>query len=142
MAKANNNKSLAVVETGENTANYFLSNYTPPQNAKRLNLPRLIKGGDMPIGAALSGEIIAVIENFTGKADMKNSQVLHLKTESGNEILFPLTGVIKKALSMKDGKPCEPTDYIGETIHIVRQPDGMSGKYKKAMFVFDVYIAD
>lgn len=102
--------------------------------AKRLNLPRLVNIADeFPIGSALVGEVVKIVDNFTGKPEMKGSKVLWMRHESGAEFLFPLTGVVRKALEP------DPEKFIGKTISIVRNPDGFSGKYKKAMFQFDVF---
>ena len=133
-------ESKALVPTGDGQADYILAGYNAPATAKRLNMPRLVKGGDVPIGAAVSGEVIAIVENFTGKKEMEGSRVLHMKSASGTEFLFPLTGVVKKALSLKNGKPCDPAEYVGDMLYITRQADGVSGKYKKAMFMFDVFV--
>jgi hypothetical protein len=121
---------------------YILTGVTAPAGAKRLNMPRLVKGGDVPIGATVSGEVVGVVENFTGKKEMDGSKVLHMKAASGAEFLFPLTGVVKKALASKNGKPCDASAYIGSTLYITRQADGVSGKYKKSMFMFDVFVGE
>jgi hypothetical protein len=142
MAKNKNTETaLQTANATDGVVDYIVHGYKPA-NAKRLNLPRLVKGGDVPIGSTLTGKVIAIVENFTGKKEMDGSRVLHLETESGAELLFPLTGVVKKALSMRDGKACDPKDYVGETLFITRQPDSISGKYKKAMFMFDVFVGE
>jgi hypothetical protein len=108
-----------------------------PKTVKKRNLPPLVKPEQVPVGQMLSGKIVAVVPSISGREDMKQSKLLHIEHESGTEFLFPLTGVVKKALGGFDGAEKE----VGNKIFIVRQPDGTTEKYGgvKKMFNFDVY---
>lgn len=102
---------------------------------ERRNLPMLVLPKDVPVGGAVEAEIIKIVESPGIKKDKgeKVQRCMWLKHETGKEFLFPITGVIGAALSEA------PEDEIGKIITIVRTPDRMSGKYKKPMFVFEVY---
>lgn len=113
----------------------------------RRNMPRMVKPGDVPIGAVVSGEIIAIVDSPVSTIKGK---LLHLKHESGAEFVFPCTGVIRQALApgRYDGKDEAENDKkltqalekeIGKNFYAKRQPDGTSTKFKKSMFVFDVF---
>lgn len=136
MAEKSKEKTLAGKQTNPETGvtiyGLVLSAKPEGKKIKRLNLPPLLKAGMIPVGQAVSGELVAVVDNFTGKEDMRGSKCLHLKHASGTEYMLPLTGVIKKCLP-------EPEKKIGKKFYFTRLPDGVSAKYKKPMFQFDVF---
>ncbi len=126
-----------------------------PENAgiKKLNLPPLVKfgnkTGEIGIGVTVSGVLQGIVINFTGKKDMKGSKTIHLKHESGEEFLLPLTGSIKstfRQLSDIDEENETETireEYIGKMFFFTRRADGVSKKYPdKAMFNVDVRMAE
>jgi len=150
MAKKTQIKSLALIPaTG--LASSMLANFTRPagevtlpKNLKKLTLPPLIKPEQVPMNSILSGEIVGLAESISPRADMKESRLIHLRHETGEEFLFPLTGVIKKAVGGNAGI----TDNIGKMLFIHRKPDGETMKYAakgegpKKVFMFDVYLGD
>lgn len=115
-----------------------------PKNAKKLTLPPLVKPDQVPIGGILTSVIVGLAASISPREDMRGSKLIHLRHENGTEFLFPLTGVIKKALGGEKGV----TDNIGKTLIMQRQPDGETTKYTakgepaKKVFMFDVYLAD
>jgi hypothetical protein len=116
---------------------------------KKLNLPPLVKFGDkngqIGVGITVSGVLVGLVNNFTGKDEMKGTQTVHLKHESGEEYLIPLTGGIKstfRQLLESDEKTVKP-QYIGKTFFFTRRSDGVSKKYNgKAMFNVDVVVSE
>lgn len=115
------------------------------KNVKRRNLPQMVKPDEVPEGSAVTGEIIAIVDSPVSTIKGK---LLHLKHATGREFLFPCTGVIRSALApgIKDDegeklKKALQAD-IGKIFVAQRMPDKVSGKFKKKMFVFDVYTAD
>lgn len=107
---------------------------------ERRNMPPMIKPGDVPVGAAISGEIVAVLESPVSTV---KGYLLHLRHQTGQEFTFPCTGVIRQALApgKKEGDELVKAleKEIGKILFAKRLPDKMSAKYKKPMFVFDVY---
>jgi hypothetical protein len=116
----------------------------------------------------VSGALQKIVENFTGRSDMRKARLLQVKHKSGTEFLIPLTGVIKNALKSllvpddaakkialglakdaKDKAEIELLDYyrldpesVGRTIYIKRTADSSSKKYGgKTMFMFDVLLS-
>lgn len=113
----------------------------------RLNMPQLIKPGDVPIGGMVSGKIIKVIHS---PVKTIKGKLLWLQHENGTEFMFPATGVIRAALApgvQDDDKELVSilSQHIGKNFYAKRNEDkpskyvaDSSGK-KKTMFVFDVY---
>lgn len=132
-------QTQAVAKVDDGT-NYILTGYQAPKNLRRLNLPRLVKMDQVPVDATIVGRLVKIQDNITGKAEMREAKLLWLKSNEGTEreveFLFPMSGVIRKALEPK------PEEYVGKTLYITRRPDGVSGKFKKAMFIFDVLVDD
>jgi hypothetical protein len=135
---------------------------------ERLNLPPMLDMKMIPIGGMVSGALQKIVENFTGRSDMRKARLLQVKHKSGTEFLIPLTGVIKNALKSllvpddaakkialglakdaKDKAEIELLDYyrldpesVGRTIYIKRTADSSSKKYGgKTMFMFDVLLS-
>ena len=133
----------------------------------RLNLPPMLDIKQMPVGGGVSGVAEKIVENFTGRADMRKARLIQLKHKSGTQFLIPLTGVIKNAIKSylvpddaakklmletakdaKDKAEIELLDFYklspalaGKTLYVKRAPDSQSKKYGgKAMFMFDVFI--
>ena len=111
-----------------------------PKNLKKLTLPPMIKPETVPMGSVVSGVIVGLAASISGRADMRESKLIHLRHASGEEFLFPLTGVIKRAIGGNDGV----TKNIGKQLFLKRTADGETEKYggKKKVYMFDVYLAD
>ena len=130
-------------------AQLFTKSDKPIDEAKleRRNLPPMLKPDDVPVWTPeepimLQAEIVRVVEspNTTIKG-----KLLWLKTASGHELTFPCTGVIRNALApgikADDEKLTAALEKeVGKTLFLKRTPNKAS-KYKKAMFMFDVYTA-
>ena len=136
--------------------------------AERLNLPEMVNFKQMPIGMTVSGVVVKLVENFTGKKDMRKARLIQCQHKSGAEFLLPLTGVIKNALKSflieseelraaavkaakgdkKELAEIELLDFytlspelVGRTLFITRRNDSTSKKYgDKPMLMFDVLI--
>lgn len=106
----------------------------------RRNMPAMIKPGDVPIGAAISGIVKGVVNSPVSTVKGK---LLWLQHESGAEFTFPATGVIRNALAPGVDGDKELTaaleKYVGKTLVAKRLDDKTSAKYKKSMFMFDVF---
>lgn len=115
---------------------------------KKLNLPPLVKFGDRPgqiaVGVTVSGALVGFVDNFTGKSEMRGTKTIHIKHESGEEFLLPLTGGIKSTFrQLCDDKENLKPEYIGKLFFFTRRSDGVSKKYNgKAMFNVDVVMAE
>ncbi len=127
-----------------------ISAQTPPAggNLKKLNLPPLVKFGDKPgqigVGVCVSGILVGLVENFTGKSEMRGTKTIHLRHESGEEFLLPLTGGIKSTFRQLCTEAGELKPGIaGKQFFFTRRSDGVSKKYNgKAMFNVDVVMAE
>lgn len=111
-----------------------------PKGLKKLTLPPLVKPEQVPIGGILSGEIVGLVNSISSRPDMRESKLLHLAHETGQEFLFPLTGTIKKALGGNEGVE----KAVGQTLFLQRTADGETEKYggKKKVYMFDVYLKE
>ena len=106
---------------------------------ERRNLPPMTKPGDCPIGGVLIGEIIRLVNSPTTAVKGK---LLWLRLENGAEITFPLTGTIRSALAPgREGDEIETAieKEVGKILVLKRLEDKQSDKYKKSMFMFDVF---
>jgi hypothetical protein len=106
----------------------------------KMNLPPLVKCQDVPVGVTISGKLVRLVANFTGRADMRESKTIHLDN-NGVEFLFPFSGQIKqtfKSMLTPDGEL--PDKVIGKTIMLTRLPDSVTVKYggEKIVYSFDV----
>jgi hypothetical protein len=120
-----------------------------PQNAAKLTAPPLLKPNGVPVGETRAGEIVSLVENITGRKNMKRTYCFRLRHKSGKEFLFPITGTIKKDCASlfapfdeTEEKPelkLKP-DSIGKKVYFTRLEDGFSDKFKKKMFRFDVNV--
>ena len=97
---------------------------------KRRGIPQMLDWKTIPIGGIVAGEIIAILNSPNSSIEGK---LLHLRMESGNEISAPITGSIRKALSEN------LEEEVGKKFAAVRLDDKISEKYKKNMYIFDVY---
>lgn len=160
----------AAMTSQSNTMSSLITTEPLPDESQfqRLNLPPMIDLKTMPVGGSISGIAEKIVENFTGRADMRKARLLQIKHKSGTQFLVPLTGVIKNAIKQylvpdeaakktmmatakdaKDKAEIELLDFYqlspelaGKTILIKRGPDSSSKKYGgKAMFMFDVLIS-
>lgn len=128
----------ASIATGNALVNSIFTE-SLPDNVIKLTLPPMIKPDDVPMGQMVSGKIIALAPSLSSRSDMKNSKLIHMRHASGQEFLFPLTGVVKKAIGGEDGV----LNNVGKTLILKRSQDGETTKYggKKKVYMFDVYIA-
>lgn len=111
------------------------------EKLQRRNLPRMVRPNDVPIGAIVSGEILAIVDSPVSTIKGK---LLHLKHHTGQEFLMPCTGVIRQALAPgreKDEAALKKTleGEVGKLFYAKRLDNATSSKYKKDMFMFDVY---
>jgi hypothetical protein len=145
--KKNNGLEMVPMKSGAGLGNPAVAALTTtdlPKGLKKLTLPPMLSPEQIPVNAVVSGKIIALANSISGRADMKESKLIHLQHETGQEFLLPMTGVIKKAIGGNEGV----TANIGKTLFVKRTPDGETVKYgkpgdaPKKVFMFDVYISD
>lgn len=108
---------------------------------QRRNLPRILRPSDVPMGGVVAGEIMAIVDSPVSTIKGKLIQIRH---KSGEEFLLPCTGVIRQALAPgreKDEAALKKQleAEVGKNIFCKRLPDQLSTKYKKDMFMFDVF---
>lgn len=116
------------------------------ESMKRRNLPQMILPKDVPIGAIIDGEILDVVDS---PVTTVKGKLLHLRVANGQEICFPVTGVVRQALigaydKDKDDKEGSQLmkllqKEIGQRFIAKKCPGRESAKYKKEMFVFEVF---
>lgn len=142
--------TLAPIEPEAAKTNPMLAGMTVekmPENLEKLTLPPMLDLKTVTVGTVFSGRIIKMVENFTGKADMRKARLMHLQHSSGMEFLLPLTGVIRNAFKdyIKVGKDDTETispELVGKTAYFQRLPDGSAKKYGGTrMFQFDIRLA-
>lgn len=107
---------------------------------KRQNMPAMVKPGDVAVGGVIRSKILGVVDSPVSTVKGK---LLHLQTPEGTEFTFPATGVICNALApgkKDDELQAALEKHVNKTLILVRTPDKMSGKYKKSMYMFDVYM--
>lgn len=151
-AKKKNSKTVAQVEASPIAAGPsagMLALLAPMDTSKlvlkRRNMPRMVLPKTVPIGSAISGEIMAILDSPTSAIKGK---LLHLKHESGAEFCFPATGVIRQALApgaTEKDLVATLEKNVGKLLVVKRLEDGTTTKYcapgeaAKKMFVFDVF---
>ncbi len=132
----------APASTGPSTAMIALFANNPGVDIGKLerrNMPQMIKPGDVPMGGIVSGEIIKIVNSPVSTVKGK---LLWLKHSSGTEFTFPCTGVIRNALAPGlEGKDVDAAlqAEVGKLFFAKRTMDKQSQKYKKNMFMFDVF---
>lgn len=108
--------------------------------AVRRNLPMLIKPGDVPVGGFVRGEIVKIVNSPVSTI---KGLLLWLRNSEGIEFVFPCTGVIRSALAPgiedKEELRAALEKEVGNSLIARRQPSKQSDKYKKEMFMFDVF---
>lgn len=106
----------------------------------RRNIPMMIKPDSVPIGGAVTGEIIAIVKSPVSTV---KGMLIWIKHESGTEFTFPCTGVIRNALcpGVTGEKEVEAAlnKEVGKKFVALRQENKPNDKYKKDMFMFDVF---
>ena len=112
------------------------------KKAKRRTLPQMVLPADVPEGGIVYGEILQVVNSPVSTVKGKLLWMKH--PETGTEFLFPVTGVIRSALAPgvkadDDALQGILEKEIGGTLYAKKMPSKMSDKYKKEMFVFDVW---
>lgn len=141
-------KKLEKVPATSNALSVISAPVSGKKKLKKLNLPPLVKFGDRPgqiaVGGSVSGVLMGLVDNFTGKSEMRGTKTIHMKHESGEEFLLPLTGGIKSTFrQLCDDKENLKPEYVGRFCIFTRRSDGVSKKYNgKAMFNVDVEIAE
>jgi hypothetical protein len=126
---AKKNSEVAIVPKSVNTPRVYDLKIDVSKLVKRTS-PRLTLPKEMPIGAGLAGVIVAIVPSPSAKV---KGECLRLRLESGEETLFPLTGVIRKSLAE------DPTEEVGKKIVLIRKEDIFNNTYQKPMYAFDVY---
>lgn len=106
----------------------------------RRNMPMLVKPDSVPIGGAVTGEIMQICKSPVSTV---KGFLLWLKHDSGTEFTFPCTGVIRNALApgvVGDKElMAELEKEVGKKFVAVRQENKPNAKFKKEMFMFDVF---
>jgi hypothetical protein len=107
---------------------------------ERRNQPRMYKPEEVPIGGAV---VAVIVKNVPSPVSTVKGRLLWLRHENGEEFTFPCTGVIRNALAPGVDNEKELVaaldKFNGKVLVAKRTPDKISGKYKKAMFMFDVF---
>lgn len=150
-------ESGLVLSSERMTAMFEQEEEIKPEHLERMNLPRMMKPADVPIWSAenpkvLRAVIVSVVES---PASTVKGFLLWLKNRAGHELTFPCTGVIRNALA-PGIKVDDSTDetlkesngelkaaldkHVGRTIILKRTANQQSQKYKKEMFMFDVFL--
>lgn len=108
----------------------------------RHNAPKMYKPSDVPVGGVVTGKIIKFLPSPVSTI---KGMLVWLELENGQEITFPVTGVIRSALAPgvknEDGKVLADTleKFVGDYLVAKRTDDVVNAKYKKAQYMFDVY---
>lgn len=114
------------------------------KNVVRRNLPQMLKPSEIPMGVTVSGTIKQIVDSPVSTIKGK---LLWLSNTSADgkeiEFMLPCTGVIRSALApgcKDDGEKLTAVleKEVGTKLYVTRQPDRPS-KYKKQMFMFDVF---
>lgn len=112
------------------------------KGVERMNLPQMVKPGDVPLEGIVSGEIVKICNSPVSTVKGK---LLWLRHENGTEFMFPCTGVVRNALApgVEGDKDLVAAleKHVGKTFIAKRTPGKQSAKYKKEMFMFDVFLA-
>jgi hypothetical protein len=168
MAKKDEKLTLVPAAQGLTVENPFIAELTKIENLpdaeslQTISTPPLVKPTIVPVGVTISGEVVQLVQNFSGSSEtsMRESLVLHLKHSEGKEFYFPVTGTIKRGMGAaqlityaeeegKDEKGKKVTfqkavlaaGVVGRRMFFTRQPDGQAKKFGgKPMFMFDVKI--
>jgi hypothetical protein len=111
------------------------------EKLERRNMPAMYKPDDVPVDGVVSGEIMQIVES---PVTTIKGKLLWLRNDSGVEFTFPCTGVIRNALApgvkSEGGELMEALQKeVGKTFYARRLPNKQNSKYKKPMFMFDVY---
>ena len=143
--KTANTENMAVARTSGVSSIYQLDSVAYSEvlkTAQRRNLPPMVKPVDVPIESVICAEIVRVVDSPVSTVKGK---LLWLRAESGQEFTFPCTGVIRSALApglSGDDLQTKLDKEIGKVLILKRLEDKMSDKFKKAMFMFDVFTVD
>ncbi len=110
---------------------------------QRVNMPQMIKPDAVPVGSCISGEIVDIVNSPVSTVKGK---LLWLKHESGQEITFPCTGVIRSALApglKSEDKELMPElrKHIGKLFVATRLANKVNSTYKKEQFMFDAFLS-
>lgn len=108
---------------------------------KRLNLPPMYKPDQIPVGGILSGEIVKFVDS---PVTTIKGKLIWLKLANGQEITFPLTGVIRQTIAPAKEDSAEYDkllkDCIGKMLICVRRENKISSTYKKEMYMWDIFL--
>jgi len=129
-ANATPSTALAIFQTGGEV---------DMSKMKRRNMPQMVKPADVPIDSVITAEIVDIVDSPVSTVKGK---LLWLRAPNGQEFTFPCTGVIRNALApgKEDKEVKEALDKLkGKTLVLKRTADKQSAKFKKNMFMFDVF---
>lgn len=106
----------------------------------RKTAPPYINPMDMPEGTVIVGEILGVKEGEVKKKGGKSEKTisLHLKTDGGTEIYFPVGSVLETALGGLDKLP----GVVGTQIAIKSLGARVSPTYKRPYFNCEVWLSE
>lgn len=102
------------------------------EKLKRRGMAPLVSPASIPVGSWISGVVLGLSKSLN--KDIKGKLIRFMHTRTGDEFLFPFTGSIDKAVGGETGL----LELTGLEIHLKRLPDGVSSRWKKAMYLFDV----
>ncbi len=108
---------------------------------RRLNLPRMLLPKTVPVGSVVRAKVVRVTDSPASQVKGKCLWMQHAK---GEEFLLPVTGTIRSALAPGvEVEKIAPAleKWVGKTLVVKRLANGFSGKYKREMYVFDVWEA-
>lgn len=108
---------------------------------ERRNLPQMIKPSEVPVGGAIIGEIVKIVDS---PVTTVKGKLLWLRHENGTEFLFPCTGTIRSALAPGIERDSEKLQTvlekeIGKIFVAKAQGTKPSKQGGRDMFVFDVF---
>jgi hypothetical protein len=101
--------------------------------AQRRNMPKMVKPSDIPVGGMVVGEIVRFVNSPVSTIKGK---LVWLKLESGQEITFPVTGVIRAALSDN------LDEEIGKILIAKREESIQNKKFGRDMYLFTIFTTE
>jgi hypothetical protein len=105
--------------------------------AKRISSIQIVNAKEMPIGAAVSGYIVAFVD---GKDKTIKTPLIHLRKEDNSEFQFPLATVIETALEGEFGEDFK-TASVGKFIWIKKTAEKESKRHHGRSYnVFELYV--
>lgn len=131
--------ALSLVSTIATTGGVELSKL----KLKRRGMPTLIKPDQIPVNSVVTAEIVEILPSPVSTV---KGFLAHLKSDNGTEFTFPITGVIRNALApgVRDNEKELKAALDAEVgkILVLKRLANKPSKFKKEMFVFDVFTAE